>query len=415
MKPSKWRGKTKAKTLAVAVLGLVAVFGLLLAMRRETTPTLPTGEEAPGPWAHPVEAVLHAGGRPWNIGYYQGGPWGDYPKHFRGLIHGLMELGWIGKVPVPEPEAEDDTAVLWSWLAEPGRSDCVSFSPDAYYCARWDEERRASVREELLNRLMTRELDLVLAMGTWAGQDLASDEHEVPVIVCSTSDPVTAGIIESPDDSGLDHVHAMCDPDRYVRQVSAYHNIVGFRRLGIVYENTEEGRVYACLREVRRVAAMRGFEVVERHVREVGIPERECVARTKKAIAEIAPLVDALWIGAQVGQTSEHLPDVLEPLFEHRVATWSIEGSEAVKRGVLLSVAEGNFKAVGLFYARVVASVLNGVKPRRIVQRFRDPLALTVNLETARRIDFPMPESLVKAADRVYETIQGTPGEGDVP
>jgi len=40
---------------------------------------------------------------------------------------------------------------------------------------------------------------------------------------------------------------------------------------------------------------------------------------------------------------------------------------------------------------------------------------LTVNLETARRIDFPMPESLVKAADRVYETIQGTPGERDVP
>jgi hypothetical protein len=62
-----------------------------------------------------------------------------------------------------------------------------------------------------------KDIDLMIAMDTRAGQALANNDHAVPTIVCSSSDPVASKIILSAEDSGYDHIHAMVDPKRYIR------------------------------------------------------------------------------------------------------------------------------------------------------------------------------------------------------
>ena len=81
------------------------------------------------------------------------------------------------------------------------------------------------MNEEIIDRLnRKKDIDLIIAAGTWAGQDLANDRHKTPTIVISTSNPLSSGIIKSLEDSGYDHVHARMNPYRYERQVRIFHD-----------------------------------------------------------------------------------------------------------------------------------------------------------------------------------------------
>ena len=105
-------------------------------------------------------------------------------------------------------------------------------------------------------------MDLVIAMGTWAGKDMANNNHKTPTMVLSTSDPIGSGIIKSIEDSGYDHVHARVDPTRYERQVRIFHDLIGFQKLGIAYEDSVYGRTYAAIDPIEKVAKERGFDIV---------------------------------------------------------------------------------------------------------------------------------------------------------
>ena len=74
--------------------------------------------------------------------------------------------------------------------------------------------------QELLRR---RDIDMIFAYGTWAGQDMRNMPPEfkrIPVVVMDVSDPLRSKIVDSNEDSGRDNLTARVDPLRYQRQVS---------------------------------------------------------------------------------------------------------------------------------------------------------------------------------------------------
>ena len=56
-------------------------------------------------------------------------------------------------------------------------------------------------------------------------------------------------------------VSARVDPLRYQRQIAMFHDIIGFTKLGMAFEDTIEGRSYAAITDVETMAAERGFEI----------------------------------------------------------------------------------------------------------------------------------------------------------
>ena len=54
-------------------------------------------------------------------------------------------------------------------------------------------------------------------------------------------------------------MHARVQPERYQRQLRLFHEIVGFRKLGLVYEDSPSGRSYAAVDAVRQIAMEKGF------------------------------------------------------------------------------------------------------------------------------------------------------------
>jgi ABC-type uncharacterized transport system substrate-binding protein len=347
-------------------------------------------------------------GQKWRIGYMEGGQYIDYQTITMATLNGLAAMGWMDPIALPE-DLPDTPGAFWTYVAENAKSDYLDFVADAYYApGNFDKELRPKVKQEVLGRLTGKnDIDLMIAMGTWAGQDLAGPENtKVPVVIGSTSDPIGAGIIASAEDSGKDNIHAKVEPARYQRQVQIFNDIIPFGKLGIVYSETTEGRTYGGVDAVEEVAKERGFDIVRCDAPYTDLPQDQVEKGVLDCYGKIAQEADAVYITVHRGVTEESLPKIMDAINAARLPSFSMLGSGEVRRGVLMSVAQADFSYVGQFHAEVIAKILNGAKPRDIDQRWSAPPKIALNLKEAEIIGFDPPVDILIASDEIYEDIE---------
>jgi ABC-type uncharacterized transport system substrate-binding protein len=345
-------------------------------------------------------------GKKWRIAYYQGGSSNAYYPYLAATVKGLNDLGWLEVSEMLVGKGQD-TRALWDWLAKDIKSNYIEFVADAYYTANWDSSTRSLVKKTIIDRLNTKkDIDLIIAMGTWAGIDLANNEHTTPIMVMSSTDPVRAGIIASNEDSGNDHVFARVDPGRWERQIQIFHKIVGFKKLGVAYENSVLGRSYAAIDLIEKIAKEKGFDIVRCFTKD-DIPDREQAgASVVKCFEELAPQVDAIYVVIQNGVNDNTLPKLVSIANKYRIPTFSQQGSEEVSKGILLSISrEGGFSPVGRFLAISMAKIFNGARPRQINQVFEEGPTIAINLKTAEIIGLYLNAEILAAADEIYREI----------
>ncbi len=345
-------------------------------------------------------------GEKWHIGYCQGGEYPNYNRYLISTVQGLMDIGWIEEVQIPE--VKGNTSLFWEWLSTQVKSDYIQFVGNAFYDSHWDKELRKTTRDQLLKRLTNKkDIDLMIAMGTWAGKDLSNDLHHVNTLVMSTSDPVRSGIIKSYKDSGFDHVHARIDPLRYERQIMIFHDMVGFKKIGVAYEDSIAGRSYAAIDAIEKVAAQKGFEVVKCYtqsdIADQNIIDESVIACFEKLVTQ----VDAIYVTVQGGVNPKTIPKLVQLTQEKKIPTFSQLGSSEVQQGFLLSISrKGGFKSAGRYFAALFAQIFNGAKPRELSQVFEEEKNFAINLKTAELIGFYLYADIIAAADEIYRQIE---------
>lgn len=349
--------------------------------------------------------VMRDQGKKWRIAYYQGGSSSNYYPYLAATVKGLIGLGWIEKIEIPDKE-NTDTQQFWEWLASNAKSKYIEFIADGYYNANWDSTLRIAIKKAIIDRLRSpkKDVDLIIAMGTWAGQDLANNEHHTPIVVMSTTDPVKAGIISSNNDSGYDHVFARVDPGRWERQIRIFHKTIGFKKLGIAYENTSVGRTYAAINMIENVAKEKGFQIIRCFTKD-DIPDVEVAGESViKCFEELAPQVDAIYVVIQNGVNANTIPKLISIANKHRLPTFSQQGSDEVKAGFLMSIArQGGFAPVGRFLAVSMSKIFNGAQPRQLKQVFEEGPAIALNLKTAETIGLYLTAEILAGADEMYQ------------
>lgn len=297
---------------------------------------------------------------------------------------------------------------MWAWLAAHDIGPFIEFVPDAHYSFIDDEE---GIEQQINNRLTNeQDLDLMIVLGTLAGTKVATEKHQTPTLVFSSSNAVGSGIIKSVEDSGYDHTWAHMDPDRYVRQVEVFHDIFNFKTLGMVYENSELGKIYAAVDDVEGFALERGFVIERKFVNEPKSQEEfdQYYREIKAANIELASKVDAMFITLGPWDV-KMLPELLQPFIDKKIPIFSQLGPEEVKHGALLSLARPNFDGVGLFGADTIAKVLNGTSPRELPQVYGDTPSIVLNLEVADLIGYQIPFDILLAADEIVPNITRQP------
>ncbi len=345
-------------------------------------------------------------GKKWRIGYFEGGEYINYQLNFLGIVRGLMDMGWMEQVKLP-PQSGEQTADLWKWLVANTKSQYIEFVKDGHYTGNWDKALLEKMVPEIISRLNNiKDIDLIIAAGTKAGLKLATNDHHVPTLVISTTDPLAAGIIKSVEDSGFDHVHARVDPYRHERQISLFHDIIGFDKLGVAYQDTEQGRSYAALDSVKKVADERGFEIVPCFTTDESADVKKDQESVKKCFDTLGKTSQAIYVTTQNGVSADSIPELVKIANKYRIPTFTQSHSEQVKYGFLMSISRANFQYVGRFYADTIAKIFNGAKPRDIGQLFEDPPKIAINLKTAELIGYDPPVDVLSAADEIFEEIE---------
>ena len=387
----RWWRATVSVSLAIAVTALLLVASALSNTSDRSSSAA-------------VEPVTN-GGEKWRIGYAETDPYGNFAGTLHGLVLGLERLGWISGIEgLPYTPGQDDSTEMWRWLSSRDVGAYIEFVADAHYSFARNEEQ---VEHNIVSRLGgDSDIDLMLVMGTLAGTKVATTRHQVPTLVFSSSNAVRSGIIQSSEDSGYDHIWAHMDPDRYVRQVDVFHDIFEFKKLGIVYENSELGRVYAAVDDVQAFADQRGVELISRYVDEPKTDEQfdRYYEQLTAAYSELAGQVDAMYVTLGLWDL-QRLPELLKPFHDKGIPVFSQLGPEEVAYGALLSLGRPNFEGTGRFGADTIARVLSGTSPRELEQVYGETPSIVVNLEVADLIGYRIPFDILLVADEIVAAV----------
>lgn len=350
--------------------------------------------------AQPVPTPLRNHGRRWRIGYAETMPYGNYAATLAAILKGLERLGWMGPLrDMPYTPGQKDSAPLWAWAAEQADSPFLEFVADAHAT-----NLTPSTAMGLVQRLrLRRDIDLTIVMGTVAGIALATNDHKVPVLVFSSTNPVSAGIVASETDTGKDHVWAHLDPRRFQRQLSIFHKTFQFRRLGITYDDSPAGRAIASLSDIEAAADRIGFDLIEQYVRAPADADDQerYEADLSAAWTALSTSVDAMYI--TYGRWPlDRFPALIQPFLDRRIPTFSQLGPEEVEKGALMSIARADMAGVGRFGAMTIARALGGEPLRRLPQVYFDTPSIAWNVATAAAIGYPIPFPALLAADSLY-------------
>lgn len=387
--------KTCSLLLSLMLLAPVAV--------QAQTHAAQTDAASPAATAHvfPTTPQTKPDGSKWRLGYFESGDYVEYPRTLRAIVQGLQQLGWLTIPDIPQDLTGKQT---WQYLAANAKSETLQFVADAQWQpGNFDAAQRPAVRQAISDRLTKRkDIDLIIAMGTWAGQDMAALGAPVPTVVASTSDAVGSHIVTSAQDSGLDNLHARVQPERYQRQVRLFHDIVQFKTLGLVYEDSPEGRTYAAVPAVEQVAKEDHFQIKSCSTGTNALDVSQATLNAMDCYRTLSAQVDAMYVTVHRSITPTTIGAVAEILRQAKVPSFAMLGSAQVEQGLLMSLAQADYSYVGLFHAEVIARIFNGAKPRQLSQIWIDPAKIALNLETARIIGFDPPVDILLAADEVY-------------
>ncbi|MDL2207796.1 ABC transporter substrate-binding protein [Desulfovibrio sp. OttesenSCG-928-M16] len=336
---------------------------------------------------------------PLRVIYVEGGEYEYYTGSLHGIFAGLQSAGIIRTLPESTVE---DTRLIWRQAAALS-PEHIRFLPDGYYSAGWDPDQRRRNKEAILTRIREKgDVDLILAMGTWAGVDMATDEHQTPVVVLATSDAYSAGIIKKTTESGRPHVYAVVAPDWLPRQIVFFHKLFRFKRLGLTYDDSEDGRNAVGLNLLVHLSSILDFELVS-CADKFDIPDLEAsYTRLLACHEKLAKETDAMYVTASSALLPQYIPSLVAPFAERGIPTFAQSTPEGVREGILLDIAQSAPESEGRFVAAAIVQILQGVRPDQAQHLFEGDITISLNMDTARKIGWAPPFSLLQALDTLY-------------
>lgn len=228
--------------------------------------------------------------------------------------------------------------------------------------------------------------DVVLAVGSNALRFVIEKVSDLPVVYCMVVNPEKCGVMDRSNVVGVS-VNVAFDV-----QLSGFKSLLpGLKRLGMVY-NPQVSQGVAD--KAHAAAGRLGVDLVTQRIRSPkGAP---------KALRKLIGKIDALWLIADgTVVNADSLEFILLFTLENGIPLLTY--SEAfVRAGALMSLSIDHFNA-GEQAADVVNDMINGDAERLPSMIEADYVRTSINMVTARAIGLDVPESVLEAADKVFE------------
>jgi ABC-type uncharacterized transport system substrate-binding protein len=292
-------------------------------------------------------------------------------------------------------------------LEKEGWKDKVSFPNDAHFSPGWANKEELEQRaEELMKR---RDLAMIIAGGSGATDAiLAANNNRTPIISITVADPVKSKFVLSETDSGTDNYTTRINPSGYKPMFSVFHDVVKFKKLGMIYTDLPNGRIIGNVEDAYEIAEQRGFEIAE-YVYKVDRtkedpPDDICLEGLQTLYSQG---IDAFFIPALscFDWTKSDVEKLLNFLTEKKIPSFARDGVNYVKSGALLGFSSQQFELQGKFHTNQIIKILEGASPRSLPMLDTTIPAISVNLAVAEKIGFSPSVAILSASDEIFEEI----------
>ncbi len=322
-------------------------------------------------------SAVSAEEKKFRIGYFESGYSSIYDNTWNALKAALAEAGWLDRIEFPQ-----DAHI------SPGRSLAER--------EKWFSKAKALMERE--------DLDLVFSAGTDATSIIINvNNGKTPIIAGGVSDAVQSGFVASAKNSGIDNFAVRIVPGRYERMFRIFHDEVGFQKLGLLYADTPNDRVYANVQDAEAVAAERGFEIIRYKIAPTRTAE-ECMSGLK-TLAEQG--IDAFYIPSLTcfEWAKYDVKKHLDFLVDNGIPSFARQGSEDVHAGALMGFSTVDYSSRGRFLADMVIKVLQGAEAGSLKMIDDAPPKIALNLDVAQRLGFDLSFEILGASDEIYQDI----------
>ncbi|MBQ9606846.1 MAG: hypothetical protein IJV16_06690, partial [Lachnospiraceae bacterium] len=205
------------------------------------------------------------------LGYAESEEYGSFTQLLLDISKKLIDEGSIdpklllkyGNADFEVKFREGDTLALWNAMCDANRPDGrYQLTRDAFFNF---DEMDESEYPAVVNR---DDVDIMLSMGTVSGVYLAEHEETNKYMNMYSGDPIGSGIVKSETERTNINGFATVDTTPYIRQIDTGYKFLKFKKLGVVYEDSEEAYSYSAIDVIEKKAEEYGFEVVYEYVDE---------------------------------------------------------------------------------------------------------------------------------------------------
>ncbi len=230
-----------------------------------------------------------------------------------------------------------DTQELWNDICDANVAGArYVFVKDAFFNL---DDMEEDEKENILKR---DDVDIMLSMGTASGVYLASNKTEYKFMNMNAADPIESGIVKSATERFDDRSFALVDTTPYIRQLDAGYKFLGFKKLGVVYEDSEDAYIYSAIPTIEAKAVEYGFEVVYENVDEPVTDDEyeKYYSELKQAYRKLADEgIDCLLVTISSIEYEEKMQELLDDcIIPSNIKTLAQDELVPVANGVLFGV-----------------------------------------------------------------------------
>lgn len=229
--------------------------------------------------------------------------------------------------------------------------------------------------------------DMIIAIATPAAQSAfaAAEDKDIPVVFCSVSDPVGAGIVESMEKPGYNcsGTADILDMASQVKLIRAFQPEA--KKIGVLY-TTSEANSIAQLALLTEAAKEQGMEVISKGIQsDADIPT---------AAAALSAEVDCI-NNFTDNKVVNNLSVLISAAADNSIPVYGSE-IEQVKNGCLASMSI-DYVALGYVTGEMAADALSGASLSDMAVKTTSEATPVINTEVASSFGLTIPEEFADA------------------
>lgn len=304
--------------------------------------------------------------------------------------------------PGPYVDFTVQSDIILNELKNRGWADRFVLPKSLVYSAGWDSD--VSTLDTAAREIMKNpDIDLILSMGTAATKSLlAVNNFKTPILGVAIAEPYQSKVIVSPTETGISNLTVRYIKDRWLKVFTLFHQSTEFKKIGIIYENSVNGKTFANLFDAKEVARERGFEIAEYSKYDPKDAYASCMTGVRKLVEQ---KIDAFYIsGINCFDWNEHdLSEMFNLLKQNNIKVFANDGEVHVKRGALMGLSTSSLIPLGNFYVdKILAILKEGKLPGSLNINADYTPKIILNLEAATdlNIDFSLP--ILISSDKIF-------------